>query len=97
MRDPGWRAAGATEAPWHLVGGRTRRHRLFAIDLDGKNGRFLGITSSKGGFEEWLVQYEDQILHWPLNDPDHGFLLEENRLRFYERLGKFVEKHLAPR
>jgi dipeptidyl aminopeptidase/acylaminoacyl peptidase len=25
----------------------------------------------------------------------HGFLLEENRLRFYDRLGAFFEKHLA--
>lgn len=27
----------------------------------------------------------------------HGFLLEENRLRLYERLGDFFEQHLAPR
>jgi len=27
----------------------------------------------------------------------HGLLLEENRLHFYERLGEFFDKHLAPR
>lgn len=57
------------------VGFRARRHRLFGIDMDSKNARLLGVTQSKDGLEEWGVQFEDEILHWPLHDPDHVLIL----------------------
>ena len=38
-----------------------------------------------------------EVEYLEFDDEIHGFLLERNELQFYERLGAFFEKNLAPR
>jgi dipeptidyl aminopeptidase/acylaminoacyl peptidase len=41
----------------------------------------------RAGVEVALLRFEDEV---------YDFLIEANRLEFYERLGAFFEKHLGP-
>ncbi|MCP5071404.1 MAG: hypothetical protein GY946_32990, partial [bacterium] len=53
------------------VGVRARITRLFGVDRDGGNVRWLGRKWPRAGSQKIEVQFQDQILHLLPDDPQH--------------------------
>ena len=51
-----------------------------------------GISSDEPSVQQQRAGILDQLLH--ANEEAHGFALEANRLDFYTRVTKFLEKNL---
>lgn len=58
----------------HMAG---RATRLYAIDRDGENFRWLGRKWPVYGQLQYPITYQDQVVHWTPDDPE-GLLIQIN-------------------